>query len=549
MVNDAAAFRVRDWLALALALFLLNGALTFHNVWPTPWVSLRDELSIDLAVVVLLLVTWSLARGALGRVERVLAPLFAVLTLGRYAEVTSPALYGRPVNLYWDAQHLPNVGAMMAEAANWWLLLAGAIGVVALLSALLFGLAWCFRQIRVGLGARQPRVVLGLLSVAVVGHYFVSRALEWDSRYRYSVPVSATYVQQARFFFAARAAAANRTLPISPLPRSSFGRLAGDDVLLMFLESYGAVTYDMPSVARVVSPARDDLAHAAEETGRQIVSAFASAPTFGGGSWLSHASFMSGHEVRDPGDYMVLLTQQRDTLPKLFKEAGYRTIALMPGMRNEWPEGSFYGFDELYGTWDIDYRGPGFGWWYIPDQFSLASIAPMAARSDSHAPLFTYFPTINTHIPFVPLPPYQPDWQKILTDEPFEPAVAAEAQAGTPTWDALGEPYAESFVYTFTYLAGYLRERDAADELLVLLGDHQPAASVAGPGARWDVPVHIVTRRKDIAAALTAAGFIDGVALAPQQRPIATLPELLTLLLAVLDGTPSALDSAQSRSQ
>jgi hypothetical protein len=549
-VSGASAFRLRDWLALAFALFFLNGALTFHNVWPTPWVSLRDELSIDLAVVVLLLVGWAVAVRPPGRgAERLVAVLFALFALGRYAEVTSPALYGRPVNLYWDAQHLPNVGAMMAEAAPWWLLLAGAVGVVALLAALLAVLGWCFRQVRGGLGAAVPRLVLGVLSAAIVGHYFVSRVLEWPSRFRYSVPVSETFVQQARFFLAARDAAANRTLPIAPLPRSSFGRLEGDDVLLMFLESYGAVTYDMPSVARIVSPARDDLAHAAEETGLQIVSAFVSAPTFGGGSWLSHASFMSGHEVRDPGDYMVLLTQQRDTLPKLFKDAGYRTIAVMPGMRNAWPEGAFYGFDELYGTWDIDYRGPGFGWWYIPDQFSLATIESIDARGETHAPLFTFFPTINTHIPFVPLPPYQPDWQKVLTDEPYDPAIAALAQAGTPTWDALGGPYAESFVYTFTYLAGYLRERIAADELLVLLGDHQPAASVAGPGARWDVPVHIVTRRKDIAAALTAAGFIDGVALAPEQRPIATLPELLTLLLAVLDGAPPALDAAQSRSQ
>jgi hypothetical protein len=95
----------------------------------------------------------------------------------------------------------------------------------------------------------------------------------------------------------------------------------------------------------------------------------------------------------------------------------------------------------------------------------------------------------------------------------------------------LREPYADSFIYTFTYLSGYVRARAAADETLVLIGDHQPAASVAGVGARWDVPVHVVTGRADVAAALLAAGFVDGVALAPQQRPIVTLPELSVLLL------------------
>ena len=41
--------------------------------------------------------------------------------------------------------------------------------------------------------------------------------------------------------------------------------------------------------------------------------------------------------------------------------------------------------------------------------------------------------------------------------------------------------------------AGYLRARPAADEILILIGDHQPAASVAGVGARWDVPVHVLS--------------------------------------------------------
>jgi hypothetical protein len=54
---------------------------------------------------------------------------------------------------------------------------------------------------------------------------------------------------------------------------------------------------------------------------------------------------------------------------------------------------------------------------------------------------------------------------------------------------------------------------------------------VAGVGARWDVPVHVVTSHADIAAALVAKGFVEGVALAPQQRPIGTLPELSVLLL------------------
>jgi hypothetical protein len=304
------------------------------------------------------------------------------------------------------------------------------------------------------------------------------------------------------------------------------------------MESYGAVTYDEPRIARTVSPARDELAHAAAESRRHIVSAYASSPTFGGGSWLAHASFMSGVEVRDPGDYMLLLTQRRQTWPKLFEAAGYRAIAVMPGMKSAWPEGAFYGFDAIHDELALDYRGPEFGWWRIPDQYSLARVAELAEADGAHRPLLAFLPTINTHIPFLPVPPYQADWRRVLKGEPYPAEDVAVSLRETPDWDALGGPYADSFVYTFTYLAGYLRERPSADELLVLLGDHQPAASVAGVDARWDVPVHVVTHRADVAEALIAAGFVEGVALAPKQRPIATLPELSALLLETFAGAP-----------
>jgi hypothetical protein len=523
---------VRPSLKLAVALLGLNVALTFHNVWPTLWVMPALEVSIELGVLLLALVAWTAFAGPLrGKSLVGLTLLMLMLVLGRYAEVTAPALYGRPVNLYWDSQHLPKIAAMLSEVGPWWLVGMLALGIVALLGALLAFLAWSLATVTTSLRAAAGFRAVGALACALVGVYALSHAFDWPARHRYSLPVTSTFLQQARFVVAAWTADPNRDLPGVPLPSSDLARLAGDDVLLMFLESYGAVTYDEPAIARVVAPARDELAHAAAETGRQMVSAYVSSPTFGGGSWLAHASFMSGVEVRDPGDYMLLLTQDRETWPKRFRAAGYRAIAVMPGMKSAWPEGSFYGFDAIHDELALQYRGPDFGWWRIPDQFSLARVAELTARDDSHGPLLTVFATVNTHIPFLPVPPYQADWQRVAGAEPYPPEEVDVSLAELPDWDALGGPYADSFVYTFTYLAGYLRERPAADETLVLIGDHQPAASVSGVGARWDVPVHVVTYRDDIAAALIDAGFVKGVALAPLQRPIMTLPELSVLLL------------------
>jgi hypothetical protein len=209
----------------------------------------------------------------------------------------------------------------------------------------------------------------------------------------------------------------------------------------------------------------------------------------------------------------------------------------MPGLRNEWPEGAFYAFEAIYGARDIDYRGPDFGWWRIPDQFALARLDARELRAPDRRPLFAFFPTINTHIPFLPAPPYQEDWQRLLGDAPFDEADVAASLAATPDWTQLREPYAESLRYTFEYLAAYLRERADLDVVLVLVGDHQPAASVTGVDVRWDVPVHVVTSRGrgDIADALLQFGFIEGMALAPRQAAIGTMPELTTLLLRAFD--------------
>jgi phosphatidylglycerophosphate synthase len=114
-----ASTAMRDWLFLALALFFLNFAVTFHNVWPTPWITMWPEVSIEIAVLLLALALCARLFGKIpSRLSTVLAIVLTLMTIGRYAEVTTPALYGRAVNLYWDAQYLPNVAAMLVEVAS-----------------------------------------------------------------------------------------------------------------------------------------------------------------------------------------------------------------------------------------------------------------------------------------------------------------------------------------------------------------------------------------------------------------------------------------------
>jgi hypothetical protein len=528
---------IRQWLLLAVAMLLLNAALTFQNVWPTLGITVRYELSIELAVLLLALAGYAELAARLrwrpaGRgTTLVLTVLLFVLAIGRYADVTAPALYGRPVNLYWDAQHLPRVAAMLAQVAQPWMIAALCLGILAFVLAIGGLLYWALARVAHGLRSNAPRRVVGALAAGLVAAYVLGLHLDLAVRHYFSLPVSATYAQQVAFIVDARAHDTARNLPIEPLPRADLERVAGADVIVMFFESYGAITYDSPELSALVASGRAELADAIGATGRHAASAFVESPTFGGSSWLAHSTLLSGFEVRDPVSYDLLLTQKRDTLPKMFSLAGYRSIGLMPGLKNPWPEGAFYGFDEIIGEHDLDYRGPDFGWWRIPDQYSLAKVHELALGAAGDAPAFVFFPTVNTHIPFRPTPPYQPDWKRVLGPHPFDAEDTAASLAQVQDWYNLGAPYGESFAYTLRFVGGYLREHPDSDIVLVLVGDHQPPAGVTGPGARWDVPVHVIASRGDLIASFLDAGFVAGVELAPQLPAIASMRDLTELLL------------------
>ncbi|MEI2781316.1 MAG: hypothetical protein V9H25_08650 [Candidatus Competibacter sp.] len=144
---------------LLVALLALNSALTFQNRWPTVGVRWTPELSIDLAVLLLVLALaaarWSLAGRAL---RNALIGVYLALILGRYVDVTVPALMGRSINLYWDSQHVPRVAALFADSVARWQLLLGALALLAFLAALIALLRWALGDDpgRVGATGRPP---------------------------------------------------------------------------------------------------------------------------------------------------------------------------------------------------------------------------------------------------------------------------------------------------------------------------------------------------------------------------------------------------------
>ena len=541
---------ISRWAQAALllaALLLLNAALTFHNVWPTPAIELRGEWSVEIAALVLGLALWLRHRdGLTRRAEIFVAVLLGVFVLARYAEVTAPALYGRAINLYWDAQHVGGVVAMLARVAEGWQLLA-ALAVVLIAFAFLGAmLRACLRRVAAALSngpILERRVLLGAAASVVV--LFAVDRVGGIATLPFSIPVTQTWARQFALIGGSwlqvrrgdrsgseeGGVAVMRDLPV--LTQDAASRT---DVSLVFIESYGEIAFSRPEIAQGLVGSRAQLAESIARTGRGVVSAYVRSPTFGSGSWLAHSSLLSGVEIRDGDDYARLMMRARPTLGDVFRAQGYRILALMPGLRQAWPEGKFYSFDEIYGATRLDYRGPEFGWWRIPDQFAIAQYERFERAAAPQAPpRFLFFPTISSHMPFRPTPPYQPDWARLTGPSPYGDE-AARAIAQPPEWTNLAPAYSDSIAYAQRSIAGWLEQRRGQPLVLWMLGDHQPPAAVSGEGASWNVPVHVISDRPDVLDALLARGFVRG--LTPAGEALGPMHELAPLMIESL-GSPS----------
>ncbi len=286
---------------------------------------------------------------------------------------------------------------------------------------------------------------------------------------------------------------------------------------------------DDPQFASVIEPALDAFAGEVQDAGYYMVSNRIVSPTFGGGSWLAHGTMSSGLKL-DPFLYRLLLSTDRRTWPEYMKAAGYQTLNIMPGIKAPWPEGAYWGFDRTLVAKDLGYEGPPFGWFGIPDQWTL-KVALQQIDAHPHPPLFTQIVLLSSHTPFAPVPPYvadwsdagpyksvrQPEWDKIYTD---------------PDWWHLQQPYLQSVQYDLKTLAGWLKQLKG-QPLVIILGDHQPPGFVSGSVAPHTVPIHILSRDEDLVLPFAKLGYTAGVIPPPENSAVkgmeSFLPDFLRL--------------------
>ena len=135
--------------------------------------------------------------------------------------------------------------------------------------------------------------------------------------------------------------------------------LRGKDVILVFVESYGRVAVEGSSFSADIRDLLDAGTQSLADAGFSARSGFLTSSTFGGISWLAHATLHSGLWIDTQQRHDQLLPSDRFTLPAAFERAGWRTVVDVPSNRDPWPEGrAFYRFDEDYDRHRRRVRGP-----------------------------------------------------------------------------------------------------------------------------------------------------------------------------------------------
>lgn len=549
---------MKRFAVLLSAIALLAFILSYDNNWPGIGVWPTARVSIEALTVIalgIMLIARTASKRAAQRRLAWLSALLAAMAVLHYVDVTVSGLFGRPLNLFWDGPHLPVLLMMAAVSSPVWLIALTIVGIPCALVALYAGCHWALRTVctaAVVSGAGR-RIATGLATAA--GLAAVAAAIT-PGIVRESVvmPLTLTYGKQLLFVAAVfTPAATDRLLPASPTFTGGLSALNGVDVLIVFSESYGAATFENPELVAALRESRTDLQQTLVATERYAASALVVSPTFGGGSWLAHAALLSGVDMREPDYHALLLASKRPTLIKHFQSNGYRSVALMPGLRADWPEGAFYGFDQIYDARALEYGGPDFGFWRIPDQFSLARLHRLELAHRSGPPRLIVFPTITSHLPFDPVPPLARDWSFLRDAElgagfakSLDQTALARAMARRSDWLALREPYVRAMDYSLRWLTGYLREAAPRDLVTIVIGDHQPAATVVGREADRAVPIHVISPSKALIERFVNAGFSPG--LLPKRPALGLMHELTPLLIEIFDACQptSARDLSKS---
>jgi phosphatidylglycerophosphate synthase len=292
--------------------------------------------------------------------------------------------------------------------------------------------------------------------------------------------------------------------------------LRGKNVLLVFVESYGRVSVQGSSFSPAIDALLNKGTNQLRSAGFSARSAFVNAPGFGGISWLAHSTLQSGVWANNQRRYDQLVATDRFTLSDAFNRAGWRTINFAPADDRSWPEGSsFYHYDKLYDRRDMGYRGPGFNYAPMPDQYMFAALHRLELAKTHRRPLFAEVDTVSSHMPWDRIPQMVP-WNELGNGSIFN-RTPMDREPSSFWWhpNQVKAAYARSLEYSLDALISFVQHYGNKNLALVVVGDEQPLAVVSGQNASHDVPISIIAHDPAVFKRISGWGWQSGLLARP----------------------------------
>ncbi|MEJ8637403.1 MULTISPECIES: sulfatase [Streptomyces] len=293
--------------------------------------------------------------------------------------------------------------------------------------------------------------------------------------------------------------------------------LRGKDVIFAFIESYGRSAIEDPAMAPQMNEALAEGTDRLKAAGFSARSGFLTSPTFGGGSWLAHSTFMSGLWVKNQQRYRSVTSSDHLSLTGAFQRSdAWRTVGIMPGVTRSWPEGKFYGLDTVYDSRELGYEGPKFSWAPVPDQYSLSAFERLENSKPGRKPLMSEIILVSSHNPWAPIPK-SIGWDEVGDGSVYQ-SISKDGKDPKEVWkdpDQVRTEYRRSIEYSVNSLVSYVAKYGDKDTVLVFLGDHQPAKIVTGENAGRDVPISIVAHDPAVLDKIAGWGWHEGLKPSP----------------------------------
>ncbi|MCA8974033.1 MAG: hypothetical protein KDC98_04890 [Planctomycetes bacterium] len=289
--------------------------------------------------------------------------------------------------------------------------------------------------------------------------------------------------------------------------------LEGADVHVIFIESYGRVALRHDDIARHLRELYRQLEAELAAAGYAAISGACRPAVSGGGSELAHAQLFAAVAVPDYRMWERLQYCKLNPLPRLFADAGYLTVEVMPAMPRHWPEGAkFFGFAEQVTELELGYEGFTYHFGKMPDQFALHHLLERVVKPATR-PVFSTFISVTSHQPCRHIPPYIEDWNISPTTFAGRPARSYDRSwfdvAGSPDTAAA---YGDALGYSLRAAVGFTC-RLTRPSIVVVLGDHQPPIKkeLVPSDKSHDVPIHVFANRPQLLEALAPLQLRPGL--------------------------------------